>query len=111
MSSTPQNKEVRNDEALVEATKGGDDNAYQELMRRYAEAIYNFARQYAKNDEDAEDITQDSFYKAWKHIKRFTAERAWKPWLYARARNTALDYVKKKKASSFSELDDDENEL
>ena len=61
--------------------------------------------------EDAEDITQDTFFKVWKNIKYYTKGRMFKPWLYAIARNTALDQIKKKKALPFSDLDDKENDL
>lgn len=99
------------DESLVESVKSGDDAAFRELMGRYMDQIYNFVRQYARAEEDAEDIAQDAFFKAWKHIKRFTTGKAWKPWLFAIARNTALDHLKKKRAMAFSELDDAENDL
>ncbi|MDE2037846.1 MAG: RNA polymerase sigma factor [Patescibacteria group bacterium] len=99
------------DEELAAAVKAGDDLAFQELMRRHAGPISYFVRQYAKDPEDIEDIAQDSFFKAWKHIKRFKEGRAFRPWLYAIARNTALDCIKKRRASTFSELDDEENDL
>jgi RNA polymerase sigma-70 factor (ECF subfamily) len=99
------------DESLVESSKTGDDLAFRELMNRYVKPIFNFARQYSHNNEDSEDIAQDAFFKAWKHIKRFKKGRAFKPWIYAIARNTALDHVKKKRATVFSDLDDDENDI
>ena len=99
------------DEKLVELVKKGDDSAFGELMRRHVGAIFNLARQYARNEEDIDDIVQESFFKAWKHIKRFDAKRSFRPWLYAIARNTALDYLKKRRANSFSELDDADNDL
>jgi len=99
------------DEVLVESSKTGDDLAFRELMNRYVKPIFNFTRQYSHNNEDSEDIAQDAFFKAWKHIKRFKKGRAFKPWIYAIARNTALDHVKKKRATVFSDLDDDENDI
>ncbi len=114
MSTTPKkitNLEEQSDEELAEATKNGDDNAYQALMRRYMNHIFNFARQYAKNDDDAEDIIQDSFFKVWKYIKRFDKGKSFRPWLFTITRNTALDHVKKKRAMSFSEIDDGNDEV
>jgi RNA polymerase sigma-70 factor (ECF subfamily) len=99
------------DEKLVEAVKKGDDIAFQTLMRRYEDMIFNFVRQYANNNDDAEDITQDSFFKVWKNIRRFKKGKTFKPWLFTIARNTALDHVKKKKAFFFSELDDTDNDV
>lgn len=100
----------RTDEQLVEAVKKRDDAAFQELMRRHIDAIFRFAKQYGKTDEDTEDITQDSFFKAWKHIRRFKTGNKFRPWLYAITRNTALDHLKKKRAMSFSDLDNTEND-
>lgn len=99
------------DEDLVEAVKSSDDSAFQELMRRYLPQVLNFVRQYARAPEDAEDIAQDAFFKSWKYIGRFKRGRTFRPWLFTIARNTALDHIKKKRASSFSELDDNENDL
>jgi len=99
------------DEQLLEAAKNGDESAFRNLMDRHIDAIYGFAFQYARNEEDAEDITQDTFFKAWKYIRRFKKGLHVKPWLYAIARNTALDHLKKKKAAVFSDLDDDENNI
>jgi RNA polymerase sigma-70 factor (ECF subfamily) len=99
------------DAELIEASQNGKDEAFRELMIRYMGPIFNFSRQYSKTDEDAEDITQDTFFKAWRHIKRFDSSKAFKPWLYAIARNTALDHLKRKRASAFSELDADDSEI
>jgi RNA polymerase sigma-70 factor (ECF subfamily) len=101
----------KTDRELVIACQKGDDEAFQELMHRNIQPIWNFIRQYAKTDDDAEDIAQDTFFKAWKHIKRFQADKAFRPWLYAIARNTALDHLKKRRASTFSELDGDDSDL
>jgi RNA polymerase sigma-70 factor (ECF subfamily) len=97
------------DEELIRSAQGGQDTAFRELMMRYMGPIFNFSRQYSKTDEDAEDITQDTFYKAWRHLKRFEPGKAFKPWLYAIARNTALDHIKRKRATTFSELDGGED--
>ncbi len=99
------------DEELAEACKKRDSLAFQELTTRYLRQIFNFVRQYSKTTEDAEDIAQDAFFKVWKNIKKYGTGRAFKPWLFAIARNTALDFVKKRKAMPFSDLDDTDNDL
>lgn len=101
----------QSDEDLAERSRKHDEVAYEELVRRYMKPIFNFARQYSKTSEDAEDITQDTFLKVWKYIGRYGKGRAFKPWLYTIARNTALDLIKKKKAIVFTELDDDLSEM
>jgi len=99
------------DEELAALVKKGDDEAFSALMGRSVDHIFNFVRQYIPAKEDAEDVVQDSFFKAWKHIRRFKRGRKWKPWLFTVARNTALDHIKKKKAVSFSSLDQAEDSL
>jgi len=92
------------DEELIRKIKKGDDAAFQELMSRYLRHIFNFILQYVRVREEAEDVTQDTFFKTWKYIRRFKDGMRFKPWLFTIARNTALDYIKKKKAISFSDL-------
>ena len=99
------------DEKLARECKILDEYAFQEIAKRYIRPIFNFVRRYAHSDDIAEDITQDTFFKVWKNIKQYKQGMKFRPWLYTVARNTALDYIKKKRASSFSELDDNENDL
>lgn len=99
------------DEALAEFVKKGDDRAFGAIIDRYLDHIFNFARQYAKSDEDTEDIVQDSFFKAWKHISKFQKGKTFRPWLFTIVRNTALDHIKRRKAMVFSELDNVEEDM
>ncbi len=98
------------DNELAVAAQAGDEIAFQELMRRHVRPIWVFSRQYAKTDEDTEDIVQDTFFKAWKYLKRFESTKAFRPWLYAIARNTALDHLKKRRSTSFTEMSGDDGE-
>ena len=97
------------DEQLAEQSAHGDDDAFQEIVRRHLASIHRFAFQYTRTEEDAEDIAQDSFFKAWKHIKRYKKGRPFRPWLFAIARNTALDFIKKKRPHSFSSLESNDD--
>ncbi|MDD5165383.1 MAG: RNA polymerase sigma factor [Candidatus Pacebacteria bacterium] len=96
---------MNTDEDLVREIKKGDDASFHILMSRYMKHVFNFILQYVRVREEAEDVTQDAFFKAWKHINRFKDGMKFKPWLFTIARNTALDYIKKKKAVVFSEMD------
>lgn len=101
----------RSDEHLAELSKKGDDSAFQELVQRYLPAIFNFARGYARTSDDAEDIAQDAFFKAWKHIKKYKSGRPLKPWIFTIARNTALDFLKKNRAITFTAMTDTEDAI
>jgi len=101
---------MTSDEELIKKVKKGDDTAFQELMSRYTKHIFNFILQYVKVREEAEDVSQDTFFKVWKYMKRFKEDMKFKPWLFTIARNTALDYIKKKKALTFSSIEGDEDD-
>jgi RNA polymerase sigma-70 factor (ECF subfamily) len=102
---------MKTDEELAQKCKKLDEFAFQELTKRYIRPIFNFVRRYAQADEVAEDMAQDTFFKVWRKIHQYRKGMKFKPWLYTIARNTALDYIKKRKAIVFSDLDDNENDL
>ena len=62
----------------------------------------------AKNKGDAEDITQETFVKVWKNVKKFKPNQRFKSWLLAIARNTAIDYIRKRRHAIFSDFEDEE---
>lgn len=97
------------DEQLIILAQSGDDAAFDILMRRYLKPVFRFAQQYVRTTEDAEDVTQDTFLKAWKNIHKFKLGSTFKPWIFTITRNTALDVIKKKKLIPFSSMDDEEN--
>jgi RNA polymerase sigma-70 factor (ECF subfamily) len=92
------------DEQLVEAYLKGNREALNLLIKRYLTPIFNYALSFVKDAATAEDLTQEVFVKVWKKIKKFDNQYKFKNWLYAIAKNTSLDYLKKNKAISFSEL-------
>ena len=98
------------DEELIVKIKGGDDTAFRELMSRHIKHVFNFVLQYVHVREEAEDVTQDTFFKTWKNIGRFKDSMKFKPWLFTIARNTAYDFIKKKKAIPFSGMNGDNDD-
>ena len=97
----------QSDQNLIVAHFDGDRQSLDILIARHYRAIWDFARRMAQTDEDAEDIVQDTFIKAWRHLKRFDPEKNFRTWLFAIARNTALDFLKKKKSMPFSAFEND----
>ncbi|OGF21386.1 hypothetical protein A2316_03625 [Candidatus Falkowbacteria bacterium RIFOXYB2_FULL_38_15] len=98
------------DEQLLESYLNGEKEALDLLIKRYLKPIFGFVFSYIKNSEDAEEITQDAFFKAWKNLKKFDKEKSFKTWLFSIAKNTALDFLKKKKPLLFSAIEKDEKE-
>lgn len=94
-----------NDEEAISLVKNGEPEAFKLLVDRYASAIYNFAARLT-NKNEARDITQETFIKAWKNIKKFDETKAsFKTWIFIIAKNTATDFLRKKKNVLFSDLE------
>lgn len=98
----------RTDEQLAQSAARGDAFALEELVARYVQPVYGFVRTFVKDNESAEDVTQEIFVKVWKYLGRYDTNQAFRPWLYTIAKRTALDFLKKKQLIPFSELETEE---
>jgi len=95
------------DEQLVKSYLKGDEKALEEIVRRYLPLIYNFSRRYSGDPDNASDIAQEVFVKVWKNLKKFNTSRNFKAWLFTIAKNTALDWLKKRNTMPVSLLLED----
>ena len=86
----------------VRAAKEGDDEAYGRLVHFFLPMTERFLRQWVREQDVLDDIVQESFIKAWKHLGRFDEEKSFSVWLLTIAKWTAFDALKKKKALPFS---------
>ncbi|MCX6790898.1 MAG: RNA polymerase sigma factor [Candidatus Gribaldobacteria bacterium] len=95
-------KELAKDEliALVKKAQQGDESAFGQLYEHYLAPIYRFIYFKVKNQGESEDLTQNVFVKAWKSLARYQQQPniPFSSWLYTIARNTVIDFWKKKKA-------------
>lgn len=98
------------DQRLIAAYLMGDAKSLEILFGRYLKPIYSFTYRYVGGGQDAEDITQEVFVKAWRNIKKFDQSRSFKTWLFSIAKNTAIDFLKKKRAIPFSEFENENGE-
>jgi len=86
------------DNFLINNYLESEDEKYLEvLINKYLKSVYNFIYQYLKNEKDSEDITQEAFLKVWKNLKKFDQNKNFKTWIFVIAKNTCLDFLKKKK--------------
>lgn len=83
--------------ALIRKAAGGDDGAFEELVLSYEKLIYNLALRMVKNPDDAFDMTQETFLKAWRAISLFRFDSKFSTWLCRIATNTCLDHLRKEK--------------
>lgn len=95
------------DNNLIKSYLRGDEKALEDLVNKYVSQIYNFVYKNVGSPADAEDITQDVFIKVWKNIKKFDQKKSFKPWIFQIARNTCIDFLRKKKSIPFSRFDDE----
>lgn len=98
------------DEKLTEEYLLGSEKAFEELLERFLKPIYNFLLRLTGDQTAAEDLAQDTFLKVWKNLKRYDPQRKFRTWIFAIAKNTAFDYLKKKKELPFSAFADEEGE-
>jgi RNA polymerase sigma-70 factor (ECF subfamily) len=98
------------DKQLISDFLAGDEKSFELLVKQYLRPIYSFAYRYVNNAQDAEDITQDVFVKAWRHIKKFNQEKSFKTWIFSIAKNTCIDFLRKKKTIPFSRFEKENGE-
>src|SRR5579864_3367577 len=98
--------EEMKDHELVKQYLKGDEKSLEVLVAKYLNPIYRFVYSYVKDQQTAEDITQDVFLKVWKNAKKVDKNKNFKSWIYTIAKNTALDFLKKKKSIPFSSFED-----
>jgi RNA polymerase sigma-70 factor (ECF subfamily) len=97
-----------NNEQLMEKYLDGDESALPILIKNNLNLVYNFVRRMVKTEHDAEDIAQETFVKVWKKSGTYKRGARFTPWLFSIARNTALDFLKKKKDFVFSQFENDD---
>jgi RNA polymerase sigma-70 factor (ECF subfamily) len=94
------------DKSLVRRARGGDLNAYDELVRRYQERIYATIYHMTSHHEDANDLAQETFIKAYQALGSFKGEAGFFTWLYRIAVNRTLNFLKSKKGRNHLSLND-----
>lgn len=95
----------QDDEQLVRLTLKGDKNAFADLVERYQKPMFNVAFRICGNREDASDVTQASFLKAYEQLKQFDSRFKFYSWLYRITVNGSLNFINSKRR--FEELSDE----
>ena len=92
--------------SLVARARTGDTEAFSELVRHYERRVYRLAKNITRHDEDAEDVLQEAFLKAYEHLDRFQGNSAFYTWLVRIAVNEALMKLRKRKTDRTVPLDE-----
>jgi len=91
---------------LVAQARTGDAQAFSELVSRYERKIYRLAKNITQNNEDAEDVLQDTFLKAYEHLDSFQGNSKFYTWIVRIAVNEALMKLRKRKSDRTVPLDE-----
>lgn len=94
------------DEVLVQKSKNGDMDAFDELVRRYESKIYGLAYRFMGNHADASDLAQDTFIRLYQALEGFRGDAAFSTWLYRIAANICRDELRKRQRRRSVSMDE-----
>jgi len=84
--------------ALVERCRGGDELAWEMLVRRYQARVYSVTMHYLRNEDEARDAAQDVFVRVYRRLDTFHGGSRFLPWLLRLARNVSIDRIRRRAA-------------
>jgi RNA polymerase sigma factor (sigma-70 family) len=99
-------KRPQDEPDLISRSKQGDEEAYSELIKRYRTRIYFLCFQMLHDQELAEDMTQETFIHAYRHLSRFKMESRFYTWVYRIAVNLTINLIRKKSHQKTTVWDD-----
>lgn len=98
---------------IIEKVLGGDANAFEELVLKYEKTVYNLALRMVGDRDDASDMTQEAFIKAYGSLSSFRGDSKFSVWIYRIATNVCLDFLRsksRKQQVSLTVSDDDDED-
>jgi RNA polymerase sigma-70 factor (ECF subfamily) len=95
---------------LIENYLKGDESSLEFLIKKNIDSVYSFIFRQVGDTEIAKDLTQETFIKVWKNIKKFKVDKNFKTWLFTIAKNIMIDFWRKKKTIPFSDLNSENDE-
>jgi len=84
------------DAAAVRLARAGDSSAFRLLVERHSRPVFRLAYRVTGNQQDAEDVVQETFYRAWRQLGRFESRSSFATWLHRITVNCALDHVRQR---------------
>jgi RNA polymerase sigma-70 factor, ECF subfamily len=96
---------------LVKRCQAGDTEAFDELVTRYRTRVFSMIYNMVHSEQDAWDLAQDSFFKAWKSINRFRGQSSFYTWIYRIVMNVTIDWLRKKRIKGAGIEFDDATQL
>src|SRR6266478_129163 len=100
------------DEQLVALARSGNHKAFEELVERHKQKAYRIAFDFSRDREEAKDLSQEAFLRAYTHLGNFDVRSAFYTWFYRILVNICLDYKRRKQRTSTEEFNENvENQL
>ena len=100
MKSTNLHHEQHGDDALVSAARDGSSEAFDELVDRYRAPVVRLAYRLTQDADEAKDIAQESFLRAYRRLNTFRPDRPFSRWLFVIARNASLDALRRRRRAA-----------
>ena len=104
---------MMDEKTIIEQVLAGDSNAFGDLVEAYQQRVYNLALRMCGNPDDAFDLSQEAFFRAWRGLSGFQFESAFSTWLFRLTSNVCLDWLRAKRRRptvSLSTVDDEGEE-
>ena len=96
------------DIALMARIKDGDMRAFEALLERHKRSVYNLARRFLGNEEDADDVAQEAFIRVYRAAGTYTPQAKFTTWLYTIVKNLCFNVIRKRTQAEIVSLDDEE---
>lgn len=94
------------DQDIIDACRRGERAAFNELMRRNHQRVYDLCRRMVGDADDAMDLAQETFVRAWQSLSSFRGDSQVFTWLYRIATNLSLNHIRKRRVRTLLRLDD-----
>lgn len=93
---------IADDSALIERCLLNDQRAFRELIKRYERAVYSLARRMVDDEEDARDIAQEAFIRAFRSLESFERTRPFASWIFKITSNLCIDHYRRRRLAAVS---------
>jgi RNA polymerase sigma-70 factor (ECF subfamily) len=87
------------DEAAIDAVRAGNRDAFRVLVERYSRGVFRLGYRMTGNEQDAEDVVQEAFLRAFRQLNRYESRSSFSTWLYRIAANYSLDLIRARRSS------------
>lgn len=99
---TMDDEKRKEDAQLIQAAIQGDERAFETLLNKYKNLVFTIMMKMVRNPQEAEDLTQEAFMKAFRSLSSFNNEFAFSTWLMKIATNNCIDFLRKRKLRTYS---------